>query len=171
MPERKAQARVANPMTTNGAAPIFPAGLSPRLAGTVLAFDFGEKRMGVAVGELSLAIAHPLETIIAASDDARLEHVQRLIRAWSPVLLVVGLPTHMDGTEHELSKRCRAFALQLEHRFSIECRLVDERLTSHAAGQSLAEAGVRGRRQKGMLDQVAAQHILETFFTASHGAA
>jgi putative Holliday junction resolvase len=49
--------------------------------------------------------------------------------------------------------------------------LVDERLTSHAAGQSLAEAGVRGRRQKGMLDQVAAQHILETFFTASYGAA
>jgi putative Holliday junction resolvase len=83
----------------------------------------------------------------------------------------VGLPSHMDGTEHELSRRCRRFALQLERRSGIGVRLVDERLTSRAAGQSLAEAGVHGRRQKAMLDQVAAQHILETFFAAPDGAA
>jgi putative Holliday junction resolvase len=137
----------------------------------VLAFDFGEKRLGVAVGELSLAIAHPLATIVAGSDAARLEQVERLITEWSPVLLVVGLPSHMDGTEHEVSKRCRSFALQLGRRFGIGIRLVDERLTSRAAGQSLAEAGVHGRRQKTMLDQVAAQHILQAFFTAADGAA
>jgi putative Holliday junction resolvase len=141
-----------------------------RPSGTVLAFDFGERRLGVAVGELSLAITHPLETIVAGSDAARLEQIERLIMEWSPVLLVVGLPSHMDGTEHDLSKRCRRFALQLEHRFGIGIRLVDERLTSRAAGQSLAEAGVHGRRRKSMLDQVAAQHILETFFAASDGA-
>jgi putative Holliday junction resolvase len=132
----------------------------------VLAFDFGARRLGVAVGELTLRIAHPLETIHADSEEARLEQVGRLIKEWSPVLLVVGLPSHMDGTEHELSARCRRFAARSSARFGIQARLVDERLTSHAAGLSLAEAGVRGRRQKDMLDQVAAQHILEAFFSA-----
>jgi putative Holliday junction resolvase len=157
-------------MTTNSAASSLTR-LFARPSGTVLAFDFGEKRLGVAVGELLLAIAHPLETIVAGSDAARLQQIERLITEWSPVLLVVGLPSHMDGTEHELSKRCRRFARQLEHRFGIGIRLVDERLTSRAASQSLAEAGVHGRRQKGMLDQVAAQHILEAFFAAPDGAA
>ena len=140
-------------------------------SGAVLAFDFGARRVGVAVGELALAIAHPLETIHAQTEQARLEQIARLIREWSPVLLVVGLPAHMDSTEHELTVRCRRFAQQLEKRFGIGTRLVDERLTSHAASQSLAEAGVRGRRQKEMRDQVAAQHILETFFSERDDAA
>jgi putative holliday junction resolvase len=89
-----------------------------------------------------------------------------LVRQWSPKLLVVGLPLHMDGAEHALTVRCRRFATQLERAFGIETRLVDERLTSHAAGQSLAAAGVRGRRQKQLLDQVAAAHILQTFFSS-----
>ena len=137
-----------------------------RPSGTVLAFDFGARRVGVAVGELTLRIAHPLETIQADSEKARMEQVGRLIKEWSPVLLVVGLPSHMDGTEHELSARCRRFAARSSARFGIQACLVDERLTSHAASVSLAEAGVYGRRQKGMLDQVAAQHILEAFFSA-----
>jgi putative Holliday junction resolvase len=112
----------------------------------VLAFDFGTRRVGVAVGELELGIAHPLETIGAGSDRARLEKVGRLIREWAPVLLVVGLPSHMDLTEHALSARCRRFAAQLERAFGIETRLVDERLTSAAAIESLAAVGVRGRR-------------------------
>ena len=81
--------------------------LDTRPSGTVLAFDFGARRLGVAVGELTLRIAHPLETIQAATEEARMEQVGRLIKEWSPVLLVVGLPSHMDGTEHELSARCR----------------------------------------------------------------
>ena len=124
------------------------------------------------MGELTLGIAHPLETISVTSDRARLEKIASLIREWSPVLLVVGLPSHMDGSEHVLSGRCRRFAFQLERTFGIHAHLVDERLTSHAAGQSLAAAGVRGRRHKeGLLDQVAAVHILQTFFTARNDAA
>jgi putative holliday junction resolvase len=120
---------------------------------------------------LALGIAHPLETISAASDRARLEQVGLLIREWSPVLLVVGMPSHMDRTEHALTARCRRFAAQLERGFGVETQLVDERLTSHAAGESLAAAGVRGRRQKGLLDRIAAVHILQTFFTARDDAA
>jgi len=140
--------------------------LEPRVCGTVLAFDFGARRVGVAVGDLALGIAHPLETLRVASDGVRLDEVARLIRDWSPALLVVGLPSHLNGAKHELSDRCRRFALQLERRFGVKVRLVDERLTSRAAAQSLAAAGVRGQRQRQMLDQVAAVHILQTFFTA-----
>jgi putative holliday junction resolvase len=130
------------------------------------------RRVGVAVGELALGIAHPLETISVASDRARLDKIALLIGEWSPVLLVVGLPSHMDGSEHALSIRCRRFAFQLKRTFGIHTHLVDERLTSYAARQSLAGAGVGGRRyKKGMLDQVAAVHILQTFFTARNEAA
>jgi len=139
--------------------------------GTVLAFDFGEKRIGVAVGELSLSMAHPLETIRTGSDVERFAAVERLLSEWEPVLVVVGLPSHLDGTEHEQSARCRRFAKNLQARFGVETRLVDERLTSNSASLALAEAGIRGRRQKEMLDQVAAQHILDAFFSSRHDSA
>ncbi|HEU5283424.1 MAG TPA: Holliday junction resolvase RuvX [Burkholderiales bacterium] len=134
--------------------------------GTVLAFDFGEKRLGVAVGELELELAHPLVTIAAATDEERLAAVEELVKEWSPVLFVVGLPTHPDGNAHALATRCGRFAERLRGRFGRPARLVDERLTSATASMALAEAGVRGRRQKEMLDQVAAQHILQAYFAS-----
>ncbi len=158
-------------MSTARAAQPRHSELRARASGTVLAFDFGTRRIGVAVGELGLGIAHPLETISAASDRERLKEIGLLIREWGPVLLVVGLPSHMDRTEHALSARCRRFAAHLEREFGIATRLVDERLTSAAAAESLTAAGVRGRRQKGLLDQIAAVHILQTYFTARDDAA
>jgi putative Holliday junction resolvase len=142
-----------------------------RRTGTVLALDFGERRMGVAVGELELKLAHPLETVHASTDRERLQSIERLVREWRPVALVVGLPAYLDGSEHELSRRCRNFARRLRTRFGIDTFLTDERLTSHAASLALADAGVRGRRQKDMLDQVAAQQILEAYFAGCHEAA
>jgi putative Holliday junction resolvase len=120
---------------------------------------------------LSLGKAHPLETVRAGSDAERLAAIEKLVSEWKPVLLVVGLPSHLDGTEHEQSARCRRFAQRLDARFGIETCLVDERLTSHSASLALAEAGIRGRRQKDMLDQVAAQHILDAFFASRHDTA
>ena len=134
--------------------------------GTVLGFDFGEKRVGVAVGELELALAHPLTTITAESDQERLTAVERLVKEWSPVLFVVGLPMHLDGSDHELAQHCRRFARRLHGRFGRPARLVDERLTSASAGLALAQAGVHGRRQNEVLDQVAAQEILQAYFSA-----
>lgn len=131
--------------------------------GSVLSFDFGEKRIGVALGELSIGVAHPLATISEESNDKRFAAIAALVKEWQPVMLVVGLPAHMDGTEHDLSALCRKFARRLEARFKIRTALVDERLTSVEAEQTLREVGVRGRKQKPMLDQVAAQHILQTF--------
>lgn len=138
--------------------------------GTVLAFDFGEKRIGVAVGNTQIGIAHPLETLRGEGNDARFAAIGKLIEEWRPAVLVVGLPAWLDGQEHEMSARCRRFARQLEGRFRLPAVLVDERLSSVEASECLNEAGLRGRKQKAVLDQVAAQRILQTYLDGqSHG--
>lgn len=139
--------------------------------GTVLAFDFGEKRIGVAVGEWELGIAHPLLTIDEEGNEARFNLIAQLIAEWHPVQLVVGLPAHMDGQEHEVSRLCRRFARRLQGRFSLPTVMMDERLSSAHASLSLNEIGIRGMDQKEMLDQVAAQHILQSYFDARQHAA
>lgn len=133
------------------------------MKGTILAFDFGEKRIGVAVGDMEVGIAHPLTTITTDSNDRRFAAIGALVSEWKPELLVVGLPFHMDGTEHELTRLCRLFARRLGGRFGIRTELVDERLSSVEASQSLREGGINGSAQKAILDQVAAQHILRSY--------
>lgn len=135
----------------------------PQAYGTILAFDFGEKRIGVAVGDTLVGIAHPLQTISAESNDVRFATIAGLIAEWQPAQLVVGLPTYLDGTEHAMTQLSKKFARRLEGRFHLPVALVDERLSSAEASQSLKQAGIGGRRQKPMLDQVAAQHILQSF--------
>ena len=136
----------------------------PPNSGTVLAFDFGEKYTGVAVGETSVGVAHPLGLIAAQRSAARLEEAAALVGEWKPGALVVGLPLSMDGTEHELTKRCRRFARQLESRFGLPVKLVDERLSSAAAEDALRAAGKGGRKHKLSAHQVSAQIILQSYF-------
>lgn len=133
-------------------------------AGTVLAFDFGEKRIGVAVGDMSIGIAHPLETITDESNEVRFAAIAAMVTEWSPVKLVVGLPFYLDGVEHELTRLSRKFARRLQGRFNLPVDMVDERLTSAEAEQTLNEIGIHGRSQKAMIDQVAAQRILQSYF-------
>ncbi|NOQ49867.1 MAG: Holliday junction resolvase RuvX [Nitrosomonadaceae bacterium] len=134
------------------------------LVGTVLAFDFGEKRIGVAVGDIVLGLAHPLITVSEEITKRRFDNIAKLIEEWKPVQLVVGLPTHVDGADHELTRLCRQFARRLEGRFGINTRLVDERYTSIVARVTLQEAGIKRKKQKLVLDQVAAQQILQSYF-------
>ena len=79
-------------------------------------------------------------------------------------MLVVGLPVHADGTEHELTRKCRRFARRLEGRFGIETTLMDERHTSIDASIALRNAGVGDNRQKHLVESVAAQLILQDYF-------
>ncbi len=132
--------------------------------GTVLAFDFGEQRIGVAMGETLLGIAHPLITISTPINDERFAAIGKLIEEWRPSQLVVGLPLYSDGAESPMTALSRRFANRLKGRFGLPVWLVDERLTSVMAESMLAEAGLRGRKQKPALDQVAAQAILTTWF-------
>jgi putative Holliday junction resolvase len=132
--------------------------------GTVLAFDFGEKRIGVALGEHMLGIAHPLTTISAESNDDRFKQIAELVSEWKPAVLVVGLPLSLEGEEHEVTLLCKKFARRLDGRFSLPVVMIDERLSSVEAESTLKEMGITGRKQKTMLDQVAAQHILQSYF-------
>jgi putative Holliday junction resolvase len=132
--------------------------------GAVIAFDFGERRIGAAVGDRELGIAHPLKTIEYRHDQDPLALIEVLVREWRPTIFVVGLPVNVDGSEHELAPLVRSFCNALTDRFGVATKLVDERFTSAEASEILSEAGVRGRRQKEYLDQVAAQTILEDFF-------
>jgi len=132
--------------------------------GTLLAFDFGIKRIGVAVGSTLLRHANPLTTIAEEKTDARFARVARLLAEWQPSALVVGLPSNDDGTPHELTLLCRRFANRLKGRFKLPTILVDERYTSLSASAQLNEQGVHGRMQKALIDQYAAQQILQAYF-------
>lgn len=134
--------------------------------GTVLGLDLGLKRTGVASGELSIGIAHPLTVVHAGSTEARLAALARLVEEWQPVVLVLGLPTHADGSEHEMTRVARNFARALESRFGLPVFLVDERHTSSAAESELHARGIHGRKNKALTDAVAAQLILQGFFDA-----
>ena len=135
--------------------------------GTVLAFDFGEKRIGVATGETLLATAHQLTVIRAESNDERFAAIGKLIDEWRPERLVVGLPTHVDGTPHEMTRLASKFAERLHKRFALPVSLADERLSSLDAEARLRETGRNARSSKTLLDAVAAQLILQTWFESS----
>jgi putative Holliday junction resolvase len=121
-------------------------------ARTVLAFDFGLKRIGVAVGEPELGMAHPLPV---ARDFSQ---VEKLIQEWKPTHLVVGLPTSVQGEPHAMTKQAEEFARRLEKRFKLPVARVDERYTSVEA-----ESRLKGVKKKAV-DSVAAQLILEQYF-------
>ncbi len=122
-----------------------------RAARTVLAFDFGLKRIGVAVGEPELRTAHPLPAV------AGFAQIEKLVAEWKPARFVVGLPVREAG-EHPLARRVERFARQLHGRFRIPVERVDERFSSVEA-----ESLLRGVKRKAV-DSVAAQLILEQFF-------
>ena len=124
-----------------------------RSARTVLAFDFGLKRIGVAVGEPELGTAHPLPPIAAPGFDS----ISRLIGEWRPARLVIGWPVAANG-EHPLAKRVERFARELEGRFHIPVARVDERFSSLEA-----ESRLRGVKRE-RVDSLAAQILLEQYF-------
>jgi putative Holliday junction resolvase len=138
--------------------------MNAAVGGTLLAFDFGLKRIGVAVGEAALRQAHPLATIHGEANDIRFAAIAKLIAEWQPVALVVGKPLGPDGEAHEMTARCVRFANQLRGRFNLPVTEVDERFTSVDAARRLHEAGLDGRAAKQHLDSVAAHLILQGYF-------
>jgi putative Holliday junction resolvase len=129
----------------------------------VLAFDFGERFVGVAVGETGVGVAHPLATIDDPAAQTRFAEIADLVAEWKPAHLVVGLPLALDGTPHEFTRRAQRFARQLEGRFGLPVTLVDERLTSAEAEERLRTLGRGGPADKDLTHPLAAQVILQDF--------
>lgn len=126
------------------------------MAGNVLAFDYGTRRIGVAVGTTLAASARPLAPLKARDGVPDWERVRRLLAAWEPELILVGLPLNMDGTPSAISERAQRFARRLHGRFGVRCELVDERLSTFEARGRLFEGTAQAA-----LDSVAACVILE----------
>jgi putative holliday junction resolvase len=138
--------------------------------GSVIGFDFGLARIGVAVGELETGMASALSVISEESGQARFAAIAALLAEWRPVALIVGIPRHMDGTEHAMTTRCRRFANQLRGRFALPVMEVDERLSSVAAEGELGNRGITDwRARKHLIDAAAARIILQDYLdTITH---
>lgn len=135
---------------------------------TLLGFDYGMRRIGVAVGQEITATASPVETVKAVDGKPDWKSITRLINDWQADALVVGLPLNMDGTEQEMTVAARRFVNRLKGRYQLPVFMIDERLSSIAAEEILNNP-ISGKRKKpkqqaAVLDQVAAQLILTTFF-------
>ena len=122
------------------------------MSDTILAFDFGEKRIGVAVGNTITKTSEPLKIIQEKNQDLRFKVIEQLIQEWQPQILVVGLPTHPDGAEHEMTQKAKRFGNQLHGRFQKEIVWVDERYSSVSV--------------EGGNDALAAQLILQQYLQA-----
>jgi len=139
------------------------------MVNTILGFDYGSQRIGVAVGQTLTATARPVATLTARNHQPDWQQLTALIAEWQPHLLVVGLPTHADGSASETTLAAQHFITQLQTRYQLPIETIDERLSSVAAEARLQEAGVNPskkahKRNWQSIDAVAAQIILETWF-------
>ena len=137
------------------------------VARVLLGFDYGKRKIGIAVGQELTATATPAETIHSTAAGPDWDAISRLIKTWQPQALVVGLPRNMDGTEHELADAAREFGNGLHERYGLPVYWIDERLSSVEAEHMLAETAPYPRRLAGRhkddVDKVAAQVILQTW--------
>lgn len=133
----------------------------------VIAFDFGEKKIGVAIGNSITKTAHPLETIRKVKKSERIEIIENLLNEWEPGIVVVGLPLNEDGTESRLTLLAQNFAKKIKNRFKVPIVMVDERYTSVEA-KILLNGNVKSiKKGNQVIDQVAAQIILGSYFDRS----
>ncbi|MDH5661211.1 MAG: Holliday junction resolvase RuvX [Gammaproteobacteria bacterium] len=135
---------------------------------TLLGFDFGTKRIGIAIGQEVTGTVNPLTTVTAIKHKPDWDSITKIIKEWQPDLLVVGLPLHMDGTEQKMTQAARRFSNQLHGRYHIPIALMDERLSSHEAESILNEQSSSRDSlfpDKAQIDMISAQLILESWMS------
>jgi len=134
--------------------------------GRVLAFDWGLRNIGVAVGTQSLGTSQPLTVLKSRDGRPDWEAIGKLIAEWQPEQVVVGEPLNMDGSDSEITPRARKFARQIEGRFAVPAVLVDERLSSREAKTTAQAQGHRGDYGERPVDAEAADIILQTWLNS-----
>ena len=133
-------------------------------SGTLLAFDFGTRSIGVAIGQRITGTARPLAALKAQDGTPDWNLSARLLKEWQPETVIVGLPLNMDGTEQPLTARARNFANKIHGRFGVAITLHDERLSTVEARAGLFEHGGFRALDKGSVDSASAVVILESYF-------
>ena len=139
--------------------------------GPILAFDFGLRRIGIAVGQFTTMTAGSLETVSNGKEPDWVA-IDRLVNEWKPTQLLVGLPLGAEGDETKMSRAARKFGNQLLNRYSLQVNYADERLSSRAAESRFAELRAQGslrRKHVQKLDAMAAQIILENWLQSNPG--
>jgi len=130
----------------------------------VIGFDFGMKRIGVAVGQTITKTARPLDTIQAKDGVANQQAISKVIQKWLPDALIVGVPLNMDGSDQPITQTAKQFAEWLRTHFQLPVYEIDERLTTKDARERLFIEGGYKALQGGQVDRVAAQLILQNWF-------
>ena len=136
---------------------------------TYLGFDYGTKRIGVAVGNTVSGSATALDTIAVKNEQPDWLHITRLIEEWQPDALIVGWPIQMDESDNPVTPKAKRFGNRLHGRYQIMVHHVDERLSSHMALSEIREAGYNRKRSRGLVDSYAAREILQTFLNGMAG--
>ncbi len=140
---------------------------------TLLGFDFGTKRIGIAIGQEVTGTANPLTTVTAVKNKPDWDSISKIIAEWQPDLFIVGLPLHMDGSEQAMTQAAKRFANQLNGRYQIPVELVDERLSSNEAESIInQQSGSSQFRDsifpdKAQIDMISAQLILQSWMSQS----
>ena len=135
-----------------------------KIEGNILSFDFGEKRIGVAVGNSITKSSHPLKTINTSKNTERYKLIELLLKTWEPVKLVIGYPLNDDGTLSKMSLLAKKFGMKLTNKYNIPIAMIDERFTSTEADLKLKKFEKNFKKRKIVVDQVAAMIILDSFF-------
>ena len=138
-------------------------------AQTIMAFDFGTQKMGMAVGKALIESATPLALFPMKDGIPQWENLLKIIKQHQPQLFLVGLPLNMDDSESELSTRARKFARRLRHQSNINTLMVDERLTTREARDELDHYQAQGRGKKLAADSLAAALLIESWYREPHG--
>jgi len=143
--------------------PDTPATKTKKPIETVLGFDFGAQRIGVAVGQVLTTSASPLLTLTNVNNKPDWERIEQLINEWQPQALVVGLPYLLDGSETEMTIRADKFSRRLHGRFGLPVFTISETLSSFEAEEQLKQSKKIGRQNKHEIDKLAAALITETW--------
>ena len=131
--------------------------------GNIIGFDFGQKRIGVAIGNNISKSAQALITIESTSSNQKFEVIQKIMDEWQPVSIVVGVPFNVDGSEHKVTNLCKKFAKQLEQKYALPIHLIDERYTSIEASYEIQDKKIDLKKKKLLIDQIAAKIILQSY--------
>lgn len=147
-----------------------------------MGFDYGTKRIGIAIGQTITATAYPLTTVLVKSQQPDWQHLQALVQEWQPQALIVGIPLHVDGSPNVITLAVQHFTQQLQQRYQLPVYMINETLSSVAAAEKIStfmqlpttkvpyctltsKHSNKKKKTRQGLDAVAAQVILETWFT------
>jgi putative Holliday junction resolvase len=131
---------------------------------SIMAFDFGTQKMGIATGQSTIESANPLPLFAMKDGIPDWNQLLKLVKEWQPNIFLVGLPLNMDDSESELSARARKFARRLRHQTNIETWMVDERLSTREAREQLAFYQEQGRAKRLSADSFAAALLIQSWY-------